>query len=164
VGSATLVAFTVAYLAIHLTLYVVVLRDMPAFGSERVIFLYHAVPAVLLTVVVAVIVALDPTTLAAGVLAVSLQGLYSLSFLELWALSDGGYSLQILEHVASTGNAFDTGGLQEIGASKRSGRLSAALDLGLVEHNGNQFALTRPGRVISRVVAAVVWIVNAGVE
>lgn len=161
-----LVGLTLAYLAVHLLLYVVVFRNAPAFGKERVIFLYHAVPALVLTLVVvlAILVTRDSTTLAAGVLAISLQGLYSLSFLELWALSDAGYSLQILEHVATTHSSFDTSGMKDIGAGKRSDRLKSALDLDLVRTDGTTFALTRPGRVVSAVFAAVLWLVNATVD
>ncbi|MBV9581551.1 MAG: hypothetical protein JO057_23485, partial [Chloroflexi bacterium] len=61
-----ILALTIAYLVIHCTLYVVVFRNLPSFGQERVIFRYHAVPAALLTLVLAVIVVVtrDPTTLA----------------------------------------------------------------------------------------------------
>jgi hypothetical protein len=158
-----LLVLTIVYLVLHLALYVLVFRNVPAFGQERTIFLYHAVPALVLTLVVvlAIIVTRDPTTLAAGVLALSLQGLYSLSFLELWALSDAGYSLQILEHVATTRTSFDASGMKDVGAGKRSDRLKAALDLGLVSTDGETFALTKSGRVVAAVFAAIVWLVNA---
>jgi hypothetical protein len=158
-----LLVLTIVYLALHLALYIVIFRDVPAFGQERTIFLYHAVPAVVLTLVVvlAIIVTRDPTTLAAGVLAISLQGLYSLSFLELWALSDAGYSLQILEHVATTRTSFDASGMKDVGAGKRSDRLKAALDLGLVRTDGKTFALTKTGRIIAAVFATILWLVNA---
>jgi hypothetical protein len=162
----TLLAFTVAYLALHLALYVAVLRNVPAFGSERIIFLYHAVPALTLAIAAAAYVALahDPAAVAAGVLAISLQGLYSLSFLELWALSDGGYSLQILEHIGTTRSAFDASGMQEIGASKRSDRLESALGLRLVETHGSTFGLTGIGRLIATLFAAILWANNAKLE
>jgi hypothetical protein len=158
-----LVVLTLAYLALHLALYVAVLRNAPAFGRERVIFLYHAVPALFLglVVVLAVIITRDSTTLAAGVLALSLQGLYSLSFLELWALSDAGYSLQILEHLATTRSSFDASGMRDIGASKKSDRLKSAVDLSLVRTDGQAFALTRPGRAVASVFAAILWLVDA---
>ena len=158
-----LLVLTIAYLAVHLGIYVMVLRNVPAFGQERVIFLYHAVPALVLglVVVLAVIITRDPETLAAGILAISLQGLYSLSFLELWALSDAGYSLQILEHVATTGTSFDATGMKDIGASKKSDRLKAALALGLVRTDGQMFALTRSGRAVASIFAAITWLVNA---
>jgi hypothetical protein len=162
----TLLACTVAYLVLHFVLYVVALRNLPAFGTERVIFLYHAVPALVLVLVTVVTVAIaqDPTTFAFGVLAISLQGLYSLSFLELWALSDGGYSLQILEHLANSPGAFDASGMKEVGASKRSDRLQSAIDLRLVETDGKTFALTRVGRPIAGVFATILWITNAKLD
>ena len=162
----TLLVFTLAYLAAHFALYVVVLRNLPAFGTERTIFVYHAVPALLLGLATAVVVfiAQDLATVAAGVLAISLQGLYSLSFLELWALSDGGYSLQILEHVATTRTTFDASGMEEIGAGKRTDRLQAALDLHLVETHGSAFGLTTIGRLVAGTFAAILWLINAKLE
>jgi len=162
----TLLLCTIAYLVLHLAFYVVALRNLRAFGSERVIFLYHVVPALVLMLITAVTVAIarDPTTLAFGVMAISLQGLYSLSFLELWALSDGGYSLQILEHLAHTPGSFDARGMKEIGASKRSDRLQAAMNLGFVETNGKSFALTRVGRPIAGVFASLLWVTNSKVR
>jgi hypothetical protein len=161
-----LLALTIAYLVVHFTLYVVVFRYRPAFGRERVIFRYHALPAVVLTLVLAVsvILARDSTTLAAAFLAISLQGLYSLSFLELWALADGGYSLQILERIATTHSAVDTRGMQEIGATKRSERLKSALDMGLIKSHGGKFSLTRRGSRIASAYATMLWVVNATLE
>jgi hypothetical protein len=162
----TLLVCTVAYLVLHFVLYVVVLRDVRAFGSERAIFLYHAVPALVLVLVTALVVAVarDPTTFAFGVLAISLQGLYSLSFLELWALSDGGYSLQILEHLAISRGPFDTSGMQEVGASKRTDRIESALHLRLVKTDGGTFALTKLGRPIAAVFGTFLWVTNSKLE
>jgi hypothetical protein len=161
-----LVGLTIAYLALHLVLYVVVFRNMPSFGRERVIFLYHAIPAVVLTLVVvlAIIITREPPTVAAGILAICLQGLYSVSFLELWALSDAGYSLQILEHVARTHASFDASGMKDIGAGKRSDRLKSALDLGLVRTDGKTFALTGSGRVVGAIFASILWMVNSKLD
>jgi hypothetical protein len=161
----TLLAFTIAYLTVHFALYVVVLRHIPAFGSERMIFLYHAVPAGILALVTAAVVSVaqDPAAVAVGILAISLQGLYSLSFLELWALSDGGYSLQILEHIARS-SAFDAGDMKEIGASKRTDRLESAIHLRLVQTDGSVFSLTGIGHSIAGAFAAIVWVVNAKQE
>jgi hypothetical protein len=162
----TLLVCTVVYLVLHFALYVVILRNLPAFGTERTIFLYHAVPALALVLVTAATVAIaqDSTTLAFGVLAISLQGLYSISFLEMWSLSDGGYSLQILEHLANTPGAFDASSMQEVGAGKRTDRLQAAIDLHLVETDGRTLALTRVGRPIAGVFASILWVTNARLE
>ena len=68
-------------------------------GSERAIFLYHFISAI------AVTGAFGLWAFAVGgseawtlfVCAVMLHGIYSLSFLELWALADDSYSLAIME-------------------------------------------------------------------
>ena len=90
------------YVFFHFLSYAVWFRHWRAFGSEKTIFLYHAVSfAGAVSSVLAASWFLCPpgggwrwVTGAAG-----LHGIYSLSFLELWALSDGGYSLRILDQI-----------------------------------------------------------------
>src|SRR5207248_3861685 len=86
-----------AYVAAHFGLYALVLRRLPRFIEERVIFAYHAVSAVVLTVLAPGLWLVGVIDFATLVGLVSLHGLYSMSFLELWSLSQGGYSLQILD-------------------------------------------------------------------
>ena len=95
------------YLAAHLLLYVAVLRHLPAFRREQTIFAYHALSAVLVTASAVVV----PLALGTGfdaewfVAVVALHGIYSVSFLELWSLAEGGYSLQILERLDRAASA-----------------------------------------------------------
>src|SRR5271170_8479003 len=96
-------ALVSAYLACHLVAYALVLRWIPFFRTEFGIFALHV--ASFLGLLAAV--ALRPTNgpgLAAPriVLGMSLHGIYSLSFLELWSLTQGSYSLAILERVAGS--------------------------------------------------------------
>src|SRR5438093_12043221 len=92
-----IVAF-LGYLVTHFLIYLIVLRNTRLFRSERVIFLYHFIPAVImaLAVVGLSIVLSSEEMLASAVLVISLQGIYSLSFLELWSLAHGSYSISIL--------------------------------------------------------------------
>ncbi len=80
------------------------------------------------------------------VAAISLHGIYSLSFLELWALSDGGYSLRILDQIDLLGDRADFVFLKALGSSKKKFRLESLKRLGWVAVDPKGWALTARGR------------------
>jgi hypothetical protein len=95
-------------------------------------------------------------------LAVGLHGIYSLSFLELWSLTEGSYSLSLLMRI----NSSETGitveqlsGLKNIGTTKLAARHESLRRLGLVSDDP-VFALTCQGRVCSRLLTFVIWLSN----
>src|SRR5947209_379685 len=93
-------AITCLYLCTNLLLYLLLLRYIRAFSRERVIFLYHVGSVGVLVFLLMwssprVLGLLDSATLTA----LSVHGVYSLSFLELWSLSQGSFSLSILAQV-----------------------------------------------------------------
>ncbi len=97
------VAVGLSYLALHFLLYVLVLRGRPLVQSERGIFLYHFGSAAVFTLV-AFCLAVSYFSDAAIAIAIglsALHGIYSLSFLELWTLAEGSYSMSILTGIAS---------------------------------------------------------------
>jgi hypothetical protein len=155
----------VAYLALHFAAYVLTLRERAAFRHEAVIFGYHFWSAVALTTVSCVSWALKPTfeQAAAVVAAVALHGIYSTSFLELWSLSEGGYSLRILrmlEDARPAGLELDRGALQAIGARKKGNRISGLLRLGLARRTWDQLELTSFGRGVGAVLSSIAWLAN----
>jgi len=145
----------VIYLAGHFLLYAVVLRRLKPFSREGVIFRYHLFSAV--AVVSALLGGMTVTgrwgNLVAAVGVLSLQGIYSMSFLELWSLAQGGYSLGILEHVERGKMGTDLSPMYEIGASKKQDRVEGLQRLGLLHRDGEEIILTGFGRV----VAAAAW-------
>ena len=88
-------------MAAHLVLYFAVLRHLPAFRTERTIFLYHALSAlgVSLVAIASLFVPGSEADLAWVVAVIALHGIYSTTFLEVWSLAEGGFSLQIVEHI-----------------------------------------------------------------
>ena len=153
------------YLAAHLLLYVVVLRRLPAFRREGVIFAYHALSAVAVTLVVL----LEPLVLGVPfdferiVAVVGLHGIYSTSFLELWSLAEGGYSLQILERLDRAerrGEPADIEALRAIGAAKQGNRLAGLSSIGLVRQTAGRVELTGTGRAVASVLALLAWLTN----
>jgi hypothetical protein len=139
------------YLAGHAALYFVVLRDWPALESEKGIFLYHVASAIGVSGIFGVwAVAGDSDAWTWFVCVVMLHGIYSLSFLELWALADDSFSLAILQAIDRSGVASREAlgqALQTIGTRKRSLRLDSLGRIGLLRATSSgSVALTCVGR------------------
>ncbi len=144
----------VLYLGVHFLLYVLVLRHTRVFLREKVIFLYHAFSALAVTCLLLGATAIAPQWggLVSAIAVISLHGIYSLSFLELWSLAEGSYSLRILDHVDAvreSGAEVDLAQLQRIGASKKESRIESLQRLRLVRRRGDRFVLTPVGRLIA---------------
>jgi hypothetical protein len=153
------------YLAAHLVLYFAVLRHVPAFRSERAIFLYHALSAaaVSLVVIVSLFVPGSGVDLVWVIGIIALHGVYSTTFLEVWSLAEGGYSLQILEHLERAdrlGQAPDPTALQAIGIAKQGNRLAGLASIGLVRQEAGRLSLTPRGRVVASCLALLAWLTN----
>ena len=152
------------YLAVHAGLYCAVLRDR--LGSERAIFLYHFISAI------AVTGAFGLWAFAVGgseawtlfVCAVLLHGIYSLSFLELWALADDSYSLAIMEvidHGGTVGGPALMRRLEAIGTGKQTSRLDALRAIGLIREVGDgSLTLTLTGRAAAFFGRSLLFLVN----
>jgi hypothetical protein len=151
------------YLAAHLVLYFLVFRHLAAFATERVIFLYHAVSAVAVSLVAAVAWLIPGTgvDIFAVVAAIALHGVYSITMLEVWSLAEGGYSLQIFAHFAEAeraGRPVDVEVLQAIGTSKQSNRLEGLMGAGLIRQDGTRIQLTTVGTLLASFLAAIAWL------
>jgi len=134
------------YLACHFALYAVILRQLRIFGREGSIFLYHALSAVVLLLVL--VTAFNLPAVIAGCL--SMHGIYSLSFLELWSLAEGGYSLSILRRVRGASESDETREwLEQIGTIKRAKRIESLIRLNLVTRVGGAIRITRAGRAVA---------------
>jgi hypothetical protein len=154
------------YIAAHLLLYFVVLRHLPAFRTERTIFLYHAISAVAVSMVVflSLFVPDSGTDFEWMVAVIALHGVYSVSFLEVWSLAEGGYSLQILEHLQGAerrGEPSDTEQLRAIGIAKQGNRLDGLASLGLVQQESGTVSLTAAGRAVASCFVLLGWLTNA---
>jgi hypothetical protein len=151
------------FIALNFFLYTLVLRHVRAFGSERLIFLYQVLSFLALPIV---LLALGPAVTdvsASLVAATSLHAIYSLSFLELWSLSEGSYSLRMVDRVERLGvmpEDTDTSDLEKIGASKKSARLQSLVGLGIAKRDGERYLLTSRGRIAAIPLRFLVWLVN----
>lgn len=150
------------YVLLHFLAFAALLRRMPGFQTERGIFRYHVVSILAVAVAAAVLFAREPggVQTAAGVTAI--HGLYSLSFLELWSLAQGGYSLAMLRHLSDgTGRADDV--MRDLGREKTTLRLASLTRLGILRQSNDRVELTSLGRLGARAQAAVLAIVNSRV-
>jgi hypothetical protein len=159
----TTVAVGVSYLALHVLVYLFVLRNRPFFQSERGIFLYHFISATLFTVVALAAAAayFSDAALAIAIGLITIHCIYSLSFLELWTLAEGSYSMSILTGIASQGTLsrktlIDS--FARIGDAKKGNRLSVLVKLSLAHREGSLWQLSARGRVLAGVLNVLVWL------
>ena len=156
----TLVA---AYLLAHLGAYIAVFRGWPTFGRESTIFQYHFVSFCLMCVASLIGLAASglqlSTALALTAVGVAAHAIYSISFLELWSLAEGGYSLNVLRHADSAG-AIDVQALAAVGTSKKDNRIRGLVRLGLACETDGRFELTGRGRLVATLLRAVAWPAN----
>jgi hypothetical protein len=155
------------YIVAHAGLYFAVLAGRRVLDTERAIFLYHFVSAVIVTCASGMWAFVhggsDAWTWLACI--VMLHGLYSLSFLELWALADDSYSLAIMEIIDRGGAAAGLALMQRleaIGAGKQASRLDALQAIGFVRMLGDGlFTLTPAGRAAAVLGRTLLFLVNA---
>jgi D-glycero-D-manno-heptose 1,7-bisphosphate phosphatase len=153
------------YLPVHLVFYALVARQLRWFRREMGILLYHAVPATVAAVLALGFFLAQPgyETFCQAAVVISLQGIYSMSFLELWSLTQGGYSLTILHSVQSAGgdaSADSLAALGQIGTGKQTDRLGGLCRLRLACYQGDTFTLTRFGRVSAFFLWCLARLVN----
>jgi hypothetical protein len=152
------------YLALHALLYATVLRSRDTFRRERGIFAYHALSAffVSLTVLVGLALTSSSDVLVTIVAVVCLHGIFSTSFLELWSLSQGSYSLKILRHVATAdaGDPVNMAVMEDAGIAHRTHRLEALTTLRIARRRGDALELAPLGQVAAGVLALIAWLAN----
>jgi hypothetical protein len=156
-------AVGLSYLVLHALLYVLVLRDRPLFQSERGIFLYHFVSAALLALVAfaAAIIHFSDAALAIATGLVAIHCIYSISFLELWSLAEGSYSMSILTGIASQGTLSRNALIEafaRIGDTKKGDRLSVLSKLSLAHRDNARWRLSPRGRVVATLVNTLIWL------
>ena len=144
-----ILSITAAYLLMHFIFYLIVGRNLAVLKGERAIFLFHFISFVLIaiTALLSAIMLQKPDIFITLCAVCALHGIYSLSFLELWSLSQGGYSLTILRSTPIELNYESDliNGLENLGNSKFNDRLQSVQKLGLVAQQGNKVSITRRG-------------------
>ncbi len=167
VGCASgLIAASALYFSLHLGLYAAVFRKLAVFGSERRILRYHLISAIVFSPLVLSygLVCDDISALTAAVGLIFAHGVYSLSFLELWALADNSYSIGILLRVMQSGAVSRLrlqSELAEIGRRKKQARLASLSGLHLLRRESGAVKLSTLGLLLSHGLACLVWLANS---
>ena len=157
------VSIGLSYVALHFLLYVCLLRGRPLFQSEQGIFLYHFISAIVFTIAVLVdaVTHFSDSALAIAIGLIAMHCIYSLSFLELWTLAEGSYSMSILTGIASQGTLSRNrliDAFARIGDAKKGNRLSVLSNLSLARREGSHWQLSTRGRVVASVLKLLVWL------
>jgi len=155
----------VAFIGGHLLIYLAWLRHLRVFERENANAAYHGVAFLTVVVVVAAAFARGAIGFAALTGLLALQFIYSMSFLELWSLAEGSYSLQILAKVSRQGLTSREeliAACMSIGEQKMRHRLDYLLGLKLVTNCADGRLrpsilggmIVRPLRIVSRLTTA----------
>lgn len=151
------------YVGVHFAMYILAFRQLRWFSKEAVIFGYQAVSFWVHPLVLYGCGVRSDDWVSALVGSWALHGIYSLSFLELWSLSEGSYSIQMLDRVERSGGVVEGGDfsdLEAIGSTKKQVRLESLVRLGLIERVGNRYEARARGRLMGAFLRALVWWVN----
>lgn len=155
-----LLSVALIWCVLHFLLFVAA-RGFAKVRRERFAFLFHVVSFALLAAVAAYAVITGSQPIVVGLGALAIHGIYSLTVLEVWSLSEGSYALSMLRRLAD--KPSDKAGIvaqfAALGESKRSSRLTALRDGGLIEGAGT-VALTKKGRVVALAIAALRRLAN----
>lgn len=147
----------------HFSLYFLSLRHKSWLGNERGILLFHVYSASLLVFIAFATFLAFPTTqfVAAAIAGIFAHGIYSLTFLELWSLSQISYSQEVLIRASFKGldkQAIEE--LVEIGENKRKDRLTGLERSGLIQLSENYWKLTLLGKLVAMCLKLVQLIPN----
>jgi hypothetical protein len=141
--------YSLVWIIAHAGLYVFFLKRKAAMKTERGVFFWHFGSFVVVCLAGLALVICRPgnESIAVLVFAGALHGVYSLSFLELWSLSEGGFSLRLLAEIANGADSPEV--LAErsgatIGKNKLALRIESLRNLGLLMPN--EMSLTPIGR------------------
>jgi hypothetical protein len=152
----TLLTLAVFWCASHLGLFVVLRGRLGS--AEGAILKFHVGSFCIFAGLCAQVFLIaddGSATVAVGALAV--HGIYSLSFLELWSLAEGGYSLQLLAALepGPASRSRVTSFVAEIGDAKRETRIRSLESGGLIAKSDDQLTLTARGRLAVGAIAVL---------
>lgn len=147
------------YLMIHLAIIRIFQRGNSGRAERSILLLHVASFFVLLTLLSTTLILRFPSaTLSGATAALFLHAVYSLSYLELWALSEGSLSLRILADVAMTAprpRAEVIAAHVLLVDSKKTQRMTTLIALGIVRKDESAYCLTSAGQLLSGLLGAL---------
>ncbi len=139
------------------------LRIVRPIRSEGAILLLHVAAFAGFAIVCAVsYLSSSGVSLTVAVGALCLNAIYCLSFLELWSLAQGGYSLGMLKSLKAGPRAYALVAAEAaaVGDRKRDDRLAALQVLDLIRNEAGAFTLTVRGRLVATGIALLCGLAN----
>jgi hypothetical protein len=139
------------------------LRERPLFQTERGILLYHFFSALVFTAIALFICAAIPDVVAVATVfgLTAAHGIYSISFLELWSLAQGSYSISIVTGTSSRASHSReklVAVFSRIGNAKKNDRIIALAKSSLIERVDDHWQLTSRGRFLAISLRALLWL------
>ena len=152
-GEIQLLLGCVAWIALHLIVFVSWFRGRAMARSEMGILLFHGYSFIALVsaVVTAQLLLNLPTPPSVPLAALALHGIYSMTFLILWGSSDSGVSLRMLAALREGPLAREKLQAQfvRVGDDKRDSRLPSLERAGFIKCLDERYAVHHRGRVLS---------------
>ena len=150
-------------LTVHIIFYFLYIRNN--FRTEMAIFLYFFLYYLITFILSCIIFYINDNSnsIAPIILINSVNGIYCLSFLELWSLSQISYSYEILKRVKLGGISIASKEIiemQNVGDAKRVSRLQSLSNIKILEKNGSQWRLSSFGKFISLTLTIILWLPN----
>jgi hypothetical protein len=152
---------TILYILTHLVAFLAFVRGSPWGKTERGIFLYHFCSFLTFAATTMALCAFYSLDIGLWISIVAFHGIYSLTFLELWSLTQGSYSLQLLEAAEKKGDLprlRTLNELRELGDTKIGQRLTSLSGLRLIRGQGKNISLTLLGLLSASFFRLVVWL------
>ena len=149
------------FFLIHLLLYLCILKRFII--TERNIFLYHVFSLMVSCCYCMVFMFnhvhhLSESLTWCGIV-MGIQGIYSISFLELWSLTEGSYSISILRKIFENKDV-SIQELENIGKNKQAARVEDLIRLNLIKRSDTRLELTCFGGAVSMAAQIIVYLSN----
>jgi hypothetical protein len=149
--------YILVFIVINFFSYFFYYRNLKVGRTEKGMFLYQLISLLILTAITFLLMHSYgfSSLIKSLIIAISLHSIYSLSFLEIWSLSEGGYSLQILQIIYKNQGSLPENSyksLVRVGEDKKIKRLVSLEQLGLITYDGNTILLTKNGNIASYIV------------
>lgn len=153
---------TFVYILFHISLYILIGRNICRLRTEFGIFLFHLSSFLLLGIISIFVLIGNQNILILLLGILSLHGIYSISFLELWSLSQGSYSIKILElspiTLATNSNKLDI--LESLGDTKFIDRVESLQKIYLLHSDNDTLKVTCFGRIVAKILLTFARIAN----
>jgi hypothetical protein len=160
--------YFLTFIIFHFILYLYIFRNFKIFRHEQVIFIYHLVFFLISLTVMIFAYHNRALTILTFFGLLSLLLIYNMTFLDIWSLAQGSYSLQILSIVSLHPGISTTDIISKtkyIGVEKKDSRLQHLINMRLAKINQlNEIKLTPFGILINQFFNAIKLFTSVGLK